>query len=479
MMMFQATRRSKGYHHTMKKHTLNYISTRGNTSPRTFSEAVLTGLAPDGGLLLPETVPDVSADLVRWRNLSYGELASAILRRFTDLPTADLDEILRASLQHFSHPEITPLRSFDKLHILELFHGPTLAFKDLALQFLGNLFAYLLDGGRELNLLAATSGDTGSAAIAGVRGKPGIRIFVLYPAGRISALQERQMTTVPDDNVAAIAIDGSFDDCQAIVKELFSDAEFKQRYALGAVNSINWARVLAQIVYYFHGAFRVMERTGAERVRFSVPTGNFGDIFAGYMAWRMGLPVSRLILATNANDILARFFVSGDYSLCKVRATLSPSMDIQVASNFERYLFYRAGGAATTVRQWMQTFSDTGRLCLHADDGRHIDPLFSAESADDAAIIKAIADTYENTGYILDPHSAAGVHAAAREGLDGDPVVCIATAHAAKFPDAVRQAIGRTAVHENLEQLKRLPTREHRLPNDADAVRDFMERRIE
>lgn len=462
----------------MQPDTLHYISTRGETPPRTFSDAVLTGLAPDGGLLVPETVPDVSADLPRWRDLSYADLAAAILRRFSDLPAAELESLIARSLRSFDQPDITPLQSFGKLHVLELFHGPTLAFKDLALQFLGQLFAHLLRDGQTLNLLAATSGDTGSAAIAGVRGKPGIRIFVLYPAGRISALQERQMTTVADANVAAIAIDGSFDDCQAIVKNLFSDAAFKQRYALGAVNSINWARVLAQIVYYFYGAFRVMQRTGAERVRFAVPTGNFGDIFAGYMAWRMGLPISRLILATNANDILTRFFVSGDYSLRKVRSTLSPSMDIQVASNFERYLFYRAGGCAATVRQWMQRFRERGQLRLDPLDGKHIDPLFRAVSANDSEILQAIATTHEKTGYLLDPHSAAGVHAAGREGLDGDPVVCIATAHAAKFPDAIRRAIGRPAVHQKLEHLKSLPTRDHRLPNDPDAVRDFIRKNL-
>ncbi len=463
----------------MKENVLHYLSTRGTAPRQSFSEAVLTGLAPDGGLLVPETIPDIAADSRHWQSMSYRELAMAVMRPFTDLPARDLDDIVTASLGKFTHSDITPLRSFNDLHILELFHGPTLAFKDLALQFLGNLFAYLLDGRREINLLAATSGDTGSAAIAGVRGQPGIRIFVLYPAGRISALQERQMTTVPDENVAAIAIDGSFDDCQAIVKELFSDAAFKQRYALGAVNSINWARVLAQIVYYFYGAFRVMERTGAKQVRFAVPTGNFGDIFAGYMAWRMGLPVSQLILATNANDILARFFSSGDYSRSEVRPTLSPSMDIQIASNFERYLYYRAGENPETVRQWMQTFRNTGGLRLEAMEGSRIDPLFSAVPADDPAILKTITQTYQTSGYILDPHSAAGVHAAMQQGLDGDPVVCIATAHPAKFPDAVDKAIGRPAVHDTLECLKQLPTREHKLPNNADAVRDFMVRHIE
>ncbi len=458
--------------------TVRYVSTRGGVAPLDFDQAVLTGLAPDGGLLLPETVPDATDALSEWQSLSYIDLAQAILSRFIDAPAADLQALLENSHRRFAHPEITPLRSFDTLHILELFHGPTLAFKDVALQFLGNLFERLLDGRREMNILAATSGDTGSAAIAGVRGKPGIRIFVLYPAGRISALQERQMTTVADDNVAAIAIDGSFDDCQTIVKQLFGNTEFKQRYALGAVNSINWARVLAQIVYYFFGAFRVMAQTGAKRVRFAVPTGNFGDIFAGYMAWRMGLPVTRLILAANANAILARFFSDGLYARGPVHVTLSPSMDIQIASNFERYLYYRAGGCAATLRQWMAEFEHQGSLHLNALDGTSIDPLFRAATADNAATLDTITRTHRRTGYVLDPHSATGVFAAEQEGLSGDPVVCLATAHPAKFPDAVRQAIGRPVVHETLESLRSLPTYEHRLPADAAAVRDFMIRRI-
>ncbi len=454
-----------------------YISTRGGVEPQTFSAAVLTGMAADGGLLLPATIPDVSGELPVWRNLSYDRLAFEIMRRFTDLPPDDLNSLLNISLRPFAHPEVTPLLSFENLHILELFHGPTLAFKDLALQFLGNLFAYLLNDGREMNILAATSGDTGSAAIAGIRGKPRMRIFILYPRGRISVLQERQMTTIPDDNVFSIAVNGSFDDCQAIVKQLLSDTDFKRRYSLGAVNSINWARVLAQIVYYFYGAFRAMDRTGAANVRFAVPTGNFGDIFAGYMARRMGLPVSQLVLASNANDILARFFNEGVYCRGKVCATWSPSMDIQAASNFERYLYYRAAGCADKVRQWMREFSVNGRLRLDSMAcGGRIDPLISAFKADDKQTLATISRMHQRTGYILDPHSAAGVYAALQSGLDGDPVVCLATAHPAKFPDAVRRAINKAATHPDLEKLRKLPTRENRLPNDTDAVRDFVAR---
>ncbi|MBI2438815.1 MAG: threonine synthase, partial [Lentisphaerae bacterium] len=315
---------------------MNYISTRGGTQAVDFQTTVLTGLARDGGLFLPESIPDVCAELSAWAALDYGALAQEVMRRFTDLPASDLRTLISDSYAAFRHPQVAPVVAVDGVHILELFHGPTLAFKDIALHFLGRLFEYYLArSGRRLNILAATSGDTGSAAIAGVRGRAGLRIFVLYPQGRISPMQELQMTTVPDDNVFCMAVRGSFDDCQNIVKTIFRDLKFRDRYELGAVNSINWARLLAQIVYYFYGVFQVMARTGARAVQVAVPTGNFGDIFAGYLALRMGLPISRLILATNENDSLAGFFSSGIYRRGKVQATLSPSMDIQVASNFE------------------------------------------------------------------------------------------------------------------------------------------------
>ena len=321
--------------------TMRYVSTRDGGTPLRFTDTVLTGLARDGGLFLPDQIPDARARLDAWRRLPYADLAFEIMRLFADdIPDDTLAEMIRKSYAAFRHAEVTPVVQAGGIHILELFHGPTLAFKDVALQFLGNLFEHVLaKTGAEMNIVAATSGDTGSAAIYGVRGRARIRIFVMHPHGRVSPVQERQMTTVTDANVHNLAVDGTFDDCQDIVKALFNDLAFRDANRLGAVNSINWARVLAQTVYYFYAAFRVQDATGAAQVRFAVPTGNFGDIFAGYVAWRMGLPIDKLVLATNENDILARYFGTGAYSLGDVAPTLSPSMDIQVASNFERYLY--------------------------------------------------------------------------------------------------------------------------------------------
>jgi threonine synthase len=317
-----------------------------------FQDAVMEGLAPDGGLLLPDRLPDVSDQLAYWATLSYQDLTFEVLRRFVDLPAEDLKGLIRRSYERFTHAEIAPAWPVGPLWILELFHGPTLAFKDIALQFLGNFFDYTLRQRQtRLNILGATSGDTGSAAIHGARGRDRMNIFIMHPRGRTSPLQEKQMTSVLDANVHNLAIEGTFDDCQNIMKAIFRDTAFKGRYALGAINSVNWARVLAQIVYYFSSGLYVMARTGAARVSFAVPTGNFGDILAGWLAARMGLPIARLVLATNENDILSRFFNTGTYSLGDVVPTLSPSMDIQVASNFERYLYYRVGqDAAEAVR---------------------------------------------------------------------------------------------------------------------------------
>ena len=345
---------------------MTYISTRGGIPPIPFKDSVLMGLASDGGLLLPVDYPQTGERLSTWRNLSYQDLAFEIMRLFADdIPEPTLRGIIQRSYATFSAPDIAPVRPVGPIHILELFHGPTLAFKDIALQFLGQVFEYRLEEtGASLNILVATSGDTGSAAIHAVKGRRRQRIFVLHPRGRVSPVQEMQMTSVAEDNVFNLAIDGTFDDCQNIVKSLFRDLTFKEQCRLGAVNSMNWARVLAQVVYYFYAAFRVMDATGAPRVRFSVPTGNFGDIFAGYVAYRMGLPIDKLILATNENDILARFFQTGEYRLGAVSATLSPSMDIQIASNFERYLFHLANDNPETLKQWMTTFAETGRLDL-------------------------------------------------------------------------------------------------------------------
>ncbi|WP_200253794.1 threonine synthase, partial [Thiococcus pfennigii] len=396
---------------------MNYRSTRGGVASVDFADAVRMGLATDGGLLVPEALPSVAPEtLEEWRRLRFQDLALELMGPFVGdaLPRADLADLIDRSYATFTHPEVTPLVEVGDAWILELFHGPTAAFKDVALQFLGNLFEYLLarDGGR-LNIIGATSGDTGSAAIAGVRGKERIEIFILHPQGRISPIQERQMTTVLDANVHNVALRGTFDDGQRLVKALFSDLPFKERYRLGAVNSINWARILAQMVYYFYAWGRLAERLEGRPVTFAVPTGNFGDIFAGYLAKRMGLPIERLILATNRNDILTRFVASGTYATGEVYATLSPAMDIQLASNFERYLYYLVGEDPGRVRSLLEEMGRTGQLRVTGEEHAQVQADFAAVAVDDAATLAQIRATHAATGYILDPHTAVGVRAGA------------------------------------------------------------------
>ncbi len=459
---------------------MRYISTRGSQTPLGFSDAVMTGLARDGGLLLPAEIPYVADRLPSWQSLSYTDLAFEIMRLFCDIPQDELQAIIHRSYHSFHHPDVTPVVSVNNIHILELFHGPTLAFKDVALQFLGNIFEYILDQrNRELNILAATSGDTGSAAICGVRGRDHIRIFVMHPRGRVSPTQERQMTSVLDENVFNIAVQGTFDDCQRIMKELFSDLSFKDSHFLGTVNSINWARVLAQVVYYFFAAFRVMRLTSCKRVRFAVPTGNFGDIFAGYVAQRMGLPIGQLILATNENDILTRFFNIGEYKQGSVHATISPSMDIQVASNFERYLYYRLGEDPIRLREEMAAFSTTGRLTVTPlPDGR-VDDLISAGAVGTAQTLATIRTFHQQYGYLLDPHTAVGIHVAQQHLCRNEPMICLATAHPAKFSQAIENATGQDLAHHPLlDALADLPTRCAVLPATQGAIRSHIQRSL-
>jgi threonine synthase len=406
----------------------------------------MTGLAGDGGLLLPRAIPRIDRNTLNsWQGFSYQELAFEIMSRFIDdIPGADLRALIAKSYDTFSDPRVTPITHLGDLHVLELFHGPTLAFKDIALQFLGNLFEYLLDSDSScMNIIGATSGDTGSAAIYGVRGKKGINIFILHPHGRISPVQEKQMTGVIDANVFNIGVKGTFDDAQAIVKSIFEDTAFKSRLRLGAVNSINWARVLAQVVYYIYGYLHIFSHEDNRAATFSVPTGNFGDIFAGFIARRM-LPegsIGPLILATNENDILARFVNDGDYSRATVISTSSPSMDIQAASNFERYLFYLFDQDSERVTDAMHQFKADGRLDLASQLG-HIRRDFVASSVSQEQVRATIAETYEQHGYLLDPHTAVGVRAAGQHQVQGIPVICLATAHPAKFNTTVEQAIG-------------------------------------
>ncbi|MEI6891321.1 MAG: threonine synthase [Pontiella sp.] len=455
---------------------MNYISTRGQMEPIGFQDAIMTGLAPDGGLLLPESLPSVGNKLKAWAKLSYTELAFEVIRLFaTDIPANDLKKLLNASYATFEHPEVCPTVEVGDFQILELFHGPTLAFKDVALQFLGNLFSYILESrGGELNILGATSGDTGSAAIHGVRGMPNINIFIMHPDGRTSPLQEKQMTSVLDSNVFNLSVAGSFDDCQSIMKTTFGDVPFKVEHSLGTINSINWARVLAQTVYYFYATFRTLEKTGAQSVQFAVPTGNFGDILAGYLAQQMGLPISKLILATNENDILSRFFNTGVYEKSEAVSTISPSMDIQMASNFERYLYFKVGQDASALVGLMDNLRETGMLSMELNENGVVDDLFVAGKGDTAATLEIIKRYKEDYGYVLDPHTAVGVLVAETFQSADAPTICLATAHPAKFPRAIKKATGEAVHHPTLDALADAETRCDSIANDVDLVKQYM-----
>jgi len=458
---------------------LHYISTRGQAPVLNFEEVLLTGLARDGGLYLPEAWPQISADeLKSWRGLSYAELAFRVMRPYLGdaLTDAEFRDIVEASYDSFRHPAVAPLRQLDSnLFLLELFHGPTLAFKDFALQVLGRLFDHVLKKrGERTTIVGATSGDTGSAAIEACRGRDAIDIFILHPKGRVSDIQRRQMTTVSDDNVHNIAVEGSFDDCQDLVKAMFNDEPWRDEMRLSAVNSINWARIMAQIVYYVAASIAL---GGPDRkVAFAVPTGNFGDIFAGYAAHCMGLPVEQLIIATNANDILTRFMETGSMTAAGVTPTLSPAMDIQVSSNFERLLFELHGRNGAAVAQAMMAFRECGTMSVTSEMMDEMRGLFAAARLDDDGIRETIARTQKNTGVTIDPHTATGMHAASVCRADpATPMVVLSTAHPAKFTDAVTEATG--AAPTLPPSLAGLMDRQERLsvlPNDLAAVQEFL-----
>jgi threonine synthase len=459
---------------------MKYISTRGGISPITFQNAVMMGLATDGGLLLPESIPAIDAQaLEQWKTASFQELALEIFRGFvSDIPRDRLESLINLSYSTFVHQDITPIVRKGDLYILELFHGPTLAFKDVALQFLGNVFAHILEEtGGKMNIVGATSGDTGSAAIYGVRGKERINIFILHPHKRVSPIQELQMTTVIDPNVFNLAIRGTFDDGQGIVKAIFNDIPFKDKYHLGAVNSINWARILAQVVYYVYAWLRINKDAGAESIDFSVPTGNFGDIFAGYIAKKM-LPqgaIRKLILATNENNLLTRFVNHGDYSVSEVVATSSPSMDIQVASNFERYLYYLYNSDTERVKQSFARFSESGKLEFDAETLQIIQSDFASKSVNEQETLSTIEKFNTEHGYLLDPHTAVGVNGALACRTENIPVVCLATAHPAKFGDAVMKATGKAPeLPPALAGLENMESRCEVLEPDIKAVQEFI-----
>lgn len=461
---------------------MRYVSTRGGSPAVEFEEVMLAGLACDGGLFVPEEWPQFDAGFLRGlRGKPYADIAYEVMRPFIGdaLDDDELRSIVQESYADFDHPAVAPLRQLDgNLFLLELFHGPTLAFKDFALQVLGRLFDHVLTRRKErVTIVGATSGDTGSAAIEACRNREAIDIFILHPKGRVSEIQRRQMTTVPDENVHNIAIDGNFDDCQDLVKAMFNDEPFRDAMHLSAINSINWTRIMAQIVYYFSAAISL----GApdRPVSFSVPTGNFGDVFAGYAASRCGLPIEQLVIATNANDIMARFFESGEMTVRPVTPTLSPAMDIQVSSNFERLLFDMHQRDGRIVAQALTAFRESGTLSVSGEIMDDAGKLFAAERLDDEGIRRVIADTLRNCGILIDPHTATGLHAAAVRRRDpAVPMVALATAHPAKFSDAVYAACGtEPALPPALAELAGKAERLDVLPNDLGVVQGFVRQR--
>lgn len=461
---------------------MRYVSTRGSAPALDFEGATLAGLASDGGLYVPEVWPEFStAEIAAMRGMSYVDTAVTVMRPFVAgcLDDATLKRLCEAAYGRFSHDAVTPLVQLDHQNwLMELFHGPTLAFKDVALQLLGQLFeTFLSKRDAHLTIIGATSGDTGSAAIDGVAGRAKIDIFMLHPVGRVSDVQRRQMTTVLAPNVHNIAIEGSFDDAQAIVKALFNDRDFNGRFTLSAVNSINWARLMAQVVYYFYTAVRL----GApdRPVAFSVPTGNFGDVFAGYVASRMGLPVAKLIVATNVNDILHRALTTGDYSCGDVTPTATPSMDIQVSSNFERLLFDLAGRDGKGLAKMMADFEATRAMTIPADMLAGAKDLFTSARIDADGMSNVMRWAHERADEVIDPHTAIGLAAARNADLPADvPVVTLATAHPAKFRDAVERATGvRPHMPARLGNLFDREERYDTLPATKEAIAAYVAER--
>jgi threonine synthase len=459
---------------------MRYISTRGQAPVLNFEEVLLAGLASDGGLYVPENLPRFTQEeIASWAGLPYHELAFKVMRPFVagSIPDADFKSILADTYAVFAHGAVAPLRQLDGNEwVLELFHGPTLAFKDFALQLLGRLLDYVLAKRKQrVVIIGATSGDTGSAAIEGCKHCENVDIFILHPHKRVSEVQRRQMTTVTGANVHNLAIEGNFDDCQEMVKNSFADQSFLKGTPLVAVNSINWARIMAQIVYYFHASLQL--GGPARSVSFSVPTGNFGDIFAGYLARNMGLPINQLIVATNRNDILHRFMSGNQYVKETLHATLSPSMDIMVSSNFERLLFDLHGRNGAAIAELMAEFKRSGSFSVESERWTEARRLFDSLAVDDEQTCTTIAEVFARTGEVLDPHTAIGVRAAreCRRSLD-IPMVILGTAHPVKFPDAVIKAgVGKALdLPPHLTDLMRREEKCTVLANDLTAMQAFV-----
>ena len=453
---------------------MQYVSTRGSAPVLGFADVVLAGLATDGGLYVPQSWPSLPTDTTG----TYAELAAAVFAPYLggDISNETMLRLTRDAYATFRHPDVVPIVDLQPGHkLMELFHGPTLAFKDVALQLLGRIFDHILtERNEKVTIVGATSGDTGSAAIDGVKNCANVDIVILYPKGRVSDVQRRQMTTIDSPNVRTVAIDGTFDDCQDLVKAMFNDAPFREKHNLSAVNSINWARVMAQVVYYVEATRRV-----GGPLDITVPTGNFGNVLSGWIAKQMGAPIRHLIVASNENDILTRFFESQNMNVTGVHPTLSPSMDIQVSSNFERLLFEMNGRDGGMTAAQLQRFRDRGLLNVEQDQYEQwIAPTFRASRANDHDTLSTIRSVYEETGMLIDPHTAVGVKAAREQAEEGVTMLTLATAHPAKFPDAVERATGiRPELPEHLADLFSKPERTNDLPNDLAAVEAFVANR--
>ncbi len=455
---------------------MRYISTRSKEKEYSFGEVFLKGLADDGGLYVPKSLKKYSKEeLLELKNLNYNELSTEIISQFSAgfISKEELSSLIKNSYSTFREKEVVKLSNIGEMRLLELFHGPTLAFKDIAMQFIGNLYQYYLKkNDKKINIVVATSGDTGAAAIDAIKGKSNLNIFVLHPNNKISSVQRKIMTTVEDNNVYNIAIDGNFDDCQNIVKQMFSDLEFSKFINMSGVNSINWARIIAQAVYYFYTYFKL----GKETISFSVPTGNFGDVFAGYLAKKMGLPIDKLIVATNENDILHRAISKGDYVSKEVKETLSPSMDIQLASNFERLIYYVNNSDSEKTAEIMKKVKKNSYQ-IEKNNLDVIQKDFLSESCNEQETLDIIKKNYEENNIILDPHTAVGVGAAKK--LSFNDCVVLSTAHPCKFPDATNNAINK---HEKLpEELQHVLDKDENfqvLKNNTEEVKNFIKSKV-
>jgi len=455
---------------------MKYISTRNNSKEFNFSDVFIKGLADDGGLYVPKSLKKYSKEeLLKLKNLNYNQLSTEIISQFSAdfIPREELSSLIEKSYSTFREKDVVKISNLGEIKLLELFHGPTLAFKDIAMQFIGNLYEYYLNkNNKKINIVVATSGDTGAAAIDAIKGKSNLNIFVLHPNNRISSVQRKLMTTVEEKNVFNIAIDGNFDDCQNIVKQMFSDLEFSKSINMSGVNSINWARIIAQAVYYFYSYFKL----GKENISFSVPTGNFGDVFAGYLAKKMGLPIDKLIVATNENDILHRAISKGDYVSKEVKETLSPSMDIQLASNFERLIYYVNNSDSEKTAEIMKKIKQNSYQ-IEKSNLDIIQKDFLSESCNKQETLDIIKKNHEENNIILDPHTAVGVGAAKK--LSFNDCVVLSTAHPCKFPDATNNAINK---HEKLpEELQHVLDKKENfqvLKNSTEDVKNFVKSKV-